>query len=74
MDNIRPPYSAVKVEWKNTSSKLSEFIKEAKVAYKKKGLLHVLKTGLLMIMEYFQLWYYKGFHSNDKFQLRWKRI
>jgi hypothetical protein len=69
MDNIRPPYSAAKVEWKNTPSKLSEFIKEAKIAYKKKGLFHVLKTGLLMIIEYFQLWYYKGFRSKDKFSL-----
>ncbi len=69
MENITPPYRPNKVEWNNTSSKLSELIKEAKESYKKKGFFHVLKTGFLMIIEYFQLKYYKNYHSNDTFQL-----
>ena len=69
MTNIRPPYSANEVEWKNTSSKLTELVKEAKIAYKKKGLIHILKTGFLMIIEYIQLYYFRQFHNNDKFIL-----
>ena len=51
MENTRPPYSPNKIEWNNTSSKLSELMKEAKESYRKKGFFHVLKTGFLMIIE-----------------------
>lgn len=69
MENTRPPYSPNKVEWNNTSSKLSELLNEAKESYKKKGFFHVLKTGFLMIVEFFQLKYYKKYHGNDTFKL-----
>jgi hypothetical protein len=73
MYNTPPPYKPQRISWNNNASKLLELIHETRESYSKKGLVHVLKTGFFMMIEYFQLLFYKIFRNKETFGLNSKR-